>query len=102
MTQESVISIIKSVCANKAEISIVGSNSTESVYCIVKVGSATTKFRISDHVASRKGRHIRTLVWGKSTKKEHIERFIENTIHTLKTKSALMAMERIKENVKES
>ena len=96
MTQQGVITIIKSVCANKVEITIVGSNTTESVYCIVKVGSATTKFRISDHVAPKNQRHIKTLVWGKSTKKEHIERFIENTIHTLKTKSALMAMERIK------
>ena len=95
MTQESVISIIKRVCSNKAEISIVGSISTESVYCIVSVGNATTKFRISDHVAPKNQRHIKTLVWGKSTKKEHIERFIENTIHTLKTKSALIAMERI-------
>lgn len=102
MTQQGVISIIERVCTNKAEITIVGSNTTESVYCIIKVGTAITKFRISDHFAPKKTGHIRTLVWGKSTKKEHIERFIENTIHTLKTKSAMIAMERIKENIKEN
>ena len=96
MTQESVISIIKRVCSNKAEISIVGSISTESVYCIVKVGNATTKFRISDHVAPKNQRHIKTLVWGKTTKKEHIERFIENTIEQLRHRSLNVAMERIR------
>ena len=95
MTRKTVISTIEKTCANKAEISIISSQSTESVYCEIKVGSAATKFRISDHQAGRNQRRIRTLVWGKSTTKEHVERFVKNIIRSLKGKSVCITMERL-------
>lgn len=96
MTQERVINIVKRVCSGKAEISIYGAISSQSVYCTIKVGNAETKIRISDHHKHDDHCKLRTLVWGKSTTKEHIERFMLNTIHKLKAKSTMMAMERIK------
>ena len=96
MTQERVINIIERVCSGKATISIYGAISSQSVYCVLKVGNAETKIRISDHHKHNDDCRLRTLVWGKSTTKEHIERFMLNTIHKLKAKSTMMAIERIK------
>lgn len=95
MTQKNVIDIIRKTCPKKAEFLIIESQSTESVYCKVKVGLVGTTFRISDHKAAKKNRNIRTLVWGKSTTKEHIERFVKNTVRNLEGKSIHIAMDNL-------
>ena len=96
MTQETVISVIERVCSGKAETTIIGANTTESVYCIIRICNAETKFRISDHYAPKHKRGIRTLVYGKSTKKETVERFVVNVIESLRRKGIAMAFEKIK------
>ena len=96
MTQETVIKTIQRFCTGKAEFSIYGAITTESVYCVIRVGNAETKIRVSDHHKHNDDCRLRTLVWGKSTTKEHIERFMLNTIHKLKAKSTMIAIERIK------
>lgn len=96
MTQQTVISIIQRECTGNAEFSIVGSLTTSSVYCIIKVGNAETKFRISDHYAPKHKRNIRTLVYGENTKKESVARFVRNVIKDMKVKSTIIAFEKIK------
>ena len=96
MTQETVIKTIKRFCTGKAEFSIYGAISSQSVYCVIRVGNAETKIRVSDHKAPKYKRSIRTFVWGKHTKQETIERFVANTIESLKRKSIKIAMESIK------
>ena len=96
MTQQAVISIIERVCSGKAETTIIGATTTSSVYCVIRVGNAETKFRISDHYAPKHKRGIRTLVYGKSTKKETVDRFVNNVIESLRRKGVAMAFEKIK------
>ena len=96
MTQETVIKLIERECSSRAEFTIIGSLTTSSVYCIIKVGNAQTKFRISDHYAPRNKRHIRTLIFSDTTKEETVSRFIRKTIDNLKHKSLEMAFDEIK------
>ena len=95
MTQETVIKTIQRFCNGKAAFSIHGAISTESVYCVIRVGNAETKIRVSDHKAPKNKNFIKTFVWGKHTKTETIERFVANTIEYLRHKSINIAMENI-------
>ena len=96
MTQQAVISIIERVCSGKAETTIIGATTTSSVYCVIRVGNAETKFRISDHYAPKHKRGIRTLVYGTNTKGISVERFVNNVIESLRRKGIAMAFEKIK------
>ncbi len=91
MTAETIIKTIGRTCDGKCTYWIDQSGTTNSIYCTLKYGNATTHFRVSDH--QQKYRKMRSFVFHKGTRVAGLERFINNAIKALKKKSLYIVLE---------
>ena len=91
MCTETILKTIQKTCEGKCEYFIHQSDTTNSIYCTLKWGNATTHFRISDH--KQKPHKMRSFVYHKGTKVTGMQRFINNAIRDLKTKSLYVLLE---------
>ena len=91
MCTETILRTIQKTCEGKCCYRVQLSETTNSVYCTLWWGNARTHFRISDH--KQKPHKMRSFVYHKGTKVAGMERFINNAIRDLKTKSLYVLLE---------